>query len=150
MIEYLKLKNVGPALEMRVHWAKRLNLITGDNGLGKSFLLDLAWWALTRTWANAAALPMGTGPATIEYAIKGTTGSAKPVVSSYKFEESTWPLKQSRPSIPGIVVYIRVDGGFSVWDPARNYWRTDKDRPLSYQFNADDVWNGLDLTSSPP
>ena len=30
--------------------APRLNLITGDNGLGKSFLLDVAWWALTRKW----------------------------------------------------------------------------------------------------
>ena len=28
--------------------APRLNLITGDNGLGKSSLLDIAWWALTR------------------------------------------------------------------------------------------------------
>ena len=24
----------------------------GDNGLGKSFLLDTAWWALTGTWAG--------------------------------------------------------------------------------------------------
>ena len=30
--------------------APRLNVITGDNGLGKSFLLDVIWWALTRKW----------------------------------------------------------------------------------------------------
>ena len=30
--------------------APRLNLITGDNGLGKSFLLDVAWYCLTRRW----------------------------------------------------------------------------------------------------
>ncbi|WP_218969708.1 hypothetical protein, partial [Candidatus Synechococcus spongiarum] len=30
--------------------APRLNLSIGDNGLGKSFLLDVAWWALTRKW----------------------------------------------------------------------------------------------------
>jgi hypothetical protein len=35
---------------MRMELAPRLNLITGDNGLGKSFLLDVAWWALTRRW----------------------------------------------------------------------------------------------------
>lgn len=36
--------NVGPAPEMEVELAPRLNLITGDNGLGKSFLLDVAFW----------------------------------------------------------------------------------------------------------
>ena len=52
MLEYLHLKNVGPAPEMEVELAPRLNLITGDNGLGKSFLLDVAWWALTRRWPH--------------------------------------------------------------------------------------------------
>ena len=36
MLEYLHLKNVGPAPEMEMELAPRLNLITGDNGLGKS------------------------------------------------------------------------------------------------------------------
>jgi hypothetical protein len=35
---------------MRMELAPRLNLITGDNGLGKSFLLDVAWWAISRRW----------------------------------------------------------------------------------------------------
>lgn len=30
------------------------NLITGDNGLGKSFLLDLIWYAMTRQWPSEA------------------------------------------------------------------------------------------------
>ena len=50
MLEYLRLRNVGPAPEMELDLAPRLNIITGDNGLGKSFLLDVAWWALTRRW----------------------------------------------------------------------------------------------------
>ena len=50
MLEFLRLKNVGPAPEMELEFGSRLNLITGDNGLGKSFLLDVAWWALTRKW----------------------------------------------------------------------------------------------------
>ena len=37
MLERLELKNVGPAPEMALDMAPRLNLITGDNGLGKSF-----------------------------------------------------------------------------------------------------------------
>ena len=47
MLEKLHLKNVGPAPELEMEFAPRVNLITGDNGLGKSFLLDVAWFALT-------------------------------------------------------------------------------------------------------
>ena len=52
MIEHLKLDNVGPAPEMALDFAPRVNLLTGDNGLGKSFLLDVVWWALTRRLAT--------------------------------------------------------------------------------------------------
>lgn len=145
MIDFLKLNNVGPASQLRINWAERFNIITGDNGLGKSFMLDLAWWALTRTWANGVALPMEPGKATIEYTIKGKKGLAQPVVANFKREDGSWPLKQSRPTMPGIVVYVRIDGGFSVWDPARNYWRSDPDRPAAYHFNAGDVWDGLSM-----
>ena len=50
MLEALTLRNVGPASEMSMELGSRLNIVTGDNGLGKSFLLDVAWWALTRKW----------------------------------------------------------------------------------------------------
>ena len=76
MIEYLHIKNLGPSPEMEVHWASRLNVITGDNGLGKSFLLDLAWWALTRTWANTVAQPSGPKVGEISYQVKGIAGTA--------------------------------------------------------------------------
>ncbi len=46
------IQNVGPVVKMRLELAPRLNLITGDNGLGKSFLLDVAWWALTCRWPH--------------------------------------------------------------------------------------------------
>ena len=49
MLKQLKITNVGPA-NIELEFADRLNLITGDNGLGKSFLLDIAWWAMTRKW----------------------------------------------------------------------------------------------------
>ncbi len=65
MLESLELRHVGPAPRMALDLAPRLNVITGDNGLGKSFLLDVAWWALTRTWAREMVVPhpgaKGTG-----------------------------------------------------------------------------------------
>ena len=43
MLRTLQLKGVGPAKEFGpVDFANRLNFITGDNGLGKSYLLDTA------------------------------------------------------------------------------------------------------------
>jgi len=145
MLRYLNIKNVCLAPALRVDWAERLNIIAGDNGLGKSFLLDLSWWALTRTWAGSVALPSEPGKATIEYLVKGKARETQPVVSIFRREDQTWSLDAKRPPIPGIVVYIRIDGGFSVWDPARNYWRSDPDRPAAYHFTAQDVWNGLDV-----
>ena len=52
MLKRLSLSNIGPASKMEMDLAPRLNLITGDNGLGKSFLLDVAWWSLTRHWPH--------------------------------------------------------------------------------------------------
>lgn len=145
MLEYLHLKNVGPAPDLRFKPAKRLNLITGDNGLGKSFLLDVAWWALTRTWSGTIALPTTPKGGTIEYVVHGKGGAAEPVVSKFRREDERWPLNAKRPPMPGIVVYIRIDGGFSVWDPARNYWRSDPDRAAAYHFTASEVWDGLTI-----
>ena len=61
MLKYLKLKSVGPASELELEPGPRINLLTGDNGLGKSFLLDIAWWALTRTWSALPARPIPGG-----------------------------------------------------------------------------------------
>lgn len=56
------MRGVGPAAELELELAPRLKVLTGDNGLGKSFLLDLVWWALTRTWAGLPAVPHGDQP----------------------------------------------------------------------------------------
>lgn len=76
MLEKIALKHVGPAPEMSVDLAPRLNLLTGDTATGKTFLLDIAWWALTRTWAGYPALPLRgvRGEPTIE-----RSGRATPV-----------------------------------------------------------------------
>jgi hypothetical protein len=143
MLEYLRLKNVGPAPEMEMLLAPRVNLITGDNGLGKSFLLDVAWWALTRTWARGMVLPHA--PPDVPEMAYHYRAKSKSVTHTSHFNRETqhWSVKQSRPGIPGLVLYAQVDGGFSVWDPARNYSRKESpDRPTSFLFTAQEVWEG--------
>lgn len=143
MLESIHLKNVGPAPEMKMDLAPRLNLLTGDNGLGKSFLLDVAWWALTRTWAREMAIPKPRAKAEIAYAYTKKTNPSYTFASKYEPGKAAWPVKPARPPIPGLILYAQVDGGFSVWDPARNYWREDKpDRPNAFLFAPNDVWRG--------
>ena len=156
MLQWLELENVGPAPAMRVEFAPRVNLVTGDNGLGKSFLLDTAWWALTGTWpadvnrrmtSGLAARP--TNPkqrATIRFG----TGYADEIVWSgvnYSPAEEAWtPGGWQR--ISALVLYAHADGSFSVWDTARNgsprrpSALNPKRRP-PYVFTGTEVWDGL-------
>lgn len=154
MIRKLHLTRVGPAPEFNVEFADRLNLFTGDNGLGKTFLLDIVWWALTGTWAGNPAWPQRVKgeDAGISYHLIGKTGPTKEATNSrFDFAHQAWPRPKARPVMPGLVIYVRVDGSFSVWDPARNYWKSSQvkgvdqpDRPSAYHFTPDNIWNGLE------
>lgn len=161
MLEYLRLENVGPASVMEMELAPRLNLLTGDNGLGKSFLLDVIWWALTRKWPREVNDRMTSGyramprdvkkPAAIEFAVESSTKTIR-YRSEYSRQEQAWTGKRGRPYNPGLVIYAHADGGFSVWDPARNYWKTRKgsDDSLAsipaFVFSPQEVWDGLRMT----
>lgn len=156
MLQTLYLKNVGPAREVAAQFAPRLNLITGDNGLGKSFLLDIAWWTMTRRWprelnpaltSGDMARPARGAAASIEFAV---TGKSKAIAyrSSFSVQDQAWKGKAGRPLNPGLVLYAMADGGFAVWDPARNYWRKKgnidvQDRMPAYVFGPREVWDGL-------
>ncbi|MDP2863248.1 MAG: hypothetical protein Q8N95_10705, partial [Desulfobacterales bacterium] len=62
ILNYLETEAIGPVPQLVFQPAKRINLITGDNGLGKTFLLDLSWWALTQDWAERPATPFHISP----------------------------------------------------------------------------------------
>ena len=148
MLKSLTLTGVGPAEAIGpVEFASRLNVITGDNGLGKSFLLDMAWWVLTRTWAREMpAVPArGKTKSSIAYTYSKSTQGDFSDISLFKRDEQLWPVKQGRPAIPGMVIYAGVDGSFSVWDPARNYWQGEEsaERARAFNFTPDQLWNGL-------
>lgn len=149
MLEFLKLENVGPSPEMAIDFQSRLNLLTGDNSLGKSFLLDLAWWVLTGTWTNRQALPrqgVDTPVPSIHMRYGRKTGTVE-YTSQFRRESQHWPRQWGRPANPGMVIYAQVDGGFSVWDPARNYWKDSSPegagRPRAFLFSPHEVWDGL-------
>lgn len=149
MLEYLRLQDTGPAAELEMHPAPRLNLIAGDNGLGKSFLLDVAWWALSGYWLSALNAGLDRGyparprgwrkTATIEFAYGDAIHRHGEVV----YAGGEWPRQPS--DLPttdmGLVVYAQADGAFAVWDPYGHAGEAGTDRPLA--FTASEVWNGL-------
>ena len=157
MLRELSLHNVGPASCMDMELAPRLNVLTGDNGLGKSFLLDIAWWALTRRWPYEVNRSMTSGfaarprdanlPATISYAGDGVTSVAR-YEATYSASEEAWIGERGRPWVPGLVVYAHADGAFSVWDPARNARLRPADgqsdeRRRAYVLTNAQVWDGF-------
>jgi hypothetical protein len=170
MLKELHLQQVGPSDHFDVEFTNRLNIFTGDNGLGKSFLLDVAWWLLTTTWAEQPAFPQrvrgekivnestprlggsrhvggvanpeGTNEVIQETTTPKITGivSTQKIIKEYHsyfdFTEQQWRNLSMPPLLKEVVIYVRVDGGFSVYDPARK-------RDNAYNFNQDTLWNGL-------
>lgn len=159
MITHLHLKNVGPTSNLEADFGSHLNLVTGDNGLGKTFLLDACWYALTRTWAGSSPFEpramrvypaediirprLRRLPMSISYTIKGRRNEVSRK-ATFDYRRWDWIVSPGRPPMPGLVIYARIDGGFSVWDPARNYWRRDDDpdRLPAYQFSKSEIWDG--------
>jgi hypothetical protein len=152
MLRELHLSGIGPAPSFDIEFGRRLNVLTGDNGLGKSFILEVAWWALTGTWADQPAAPRRDAPPRIRWAVEGRGGRTSRASVSFNRQSWSWPWRAGRPPMPGLTLYVRVDGSFSVWDPARNYWRNAEKqglegpgRPDAYHFQPEHVWKGLEL-----
>lgn len=120
---YLELVEIGPARNLTIEPADRLNLLTGDNGLGKSFLLDCAWWALTGEWAGQPAYPKteAKDPKIIFKIATSANDSGEGTVVAYDWSatgENKWTAPKP-PVVPGLSLYVRVDGSFAMFDPAR-------------------------------
>jgi hypothetical protein len=154
MLKRLALHQIGPASQLGpVELAERVNVFTGDNGLGKTLLLDVAWWALTGTWFGRPAWPRPESdkqrPPQIESTVLGKTRETQ-VDGAFDFAAQEWTVQGGRPPMPGLVLYFRIDGRFSLWDPAQHYWRRNKlrqiddpARPDALHFAPGEVWNSV-------
>jgi hypothetical protein len=149
VLEYLKISGVGPARELIFEPAERLNLIAGDNGLGKSFVLDCAWWALTGNWAGIPAYPRDwADEPIISFRVAGQSKNTRNLIAKYdrtSFGEDKWKLEQKRPVLPGLSIYVRVDGSFAVFDPARRESNSNQNKtPDTLVFTKEQIKNGFD------
>lgn len=102
----LELTNVGPCDHIEMNLSPRLNIITGDNGLGKTFLMDCSWWALTSTWTGNEARPKyaeGRRKATIGFSIAGKSKMPQEKTVLYDNKNLTWKRTADSTTIPGLL-----------------------------------------------
>lgn len=119
-LQMLKLTEVGPSEEIELELAPRLNIITGDNALGKTFLLECAWWALTSTWASQyPAQPHTVEAPRITFQISKAYQPERTQTVSYNWQAQNWPTPKDRTVLPGLSIFAQADGSFAVWDPAK-------------------------------
>jgi hypothetical protein len=150
-LRFLELRGLGPSRHFGFSPAERLSIITGDNGLGKTFLLECAWWALTGHWAEQAAFPRldaSRNEPSITFEIAGKKRKPERETIKYDWDAHGWPAPKGRPTIPGLIVYARVDGSFAVWDPIRHSIDAAAPKPAErqglYRFTRDQVLTGLE------
>lgn len=152
MLKSLKLQNVGPAPQMDIEFADRLNVITGDNGLGKSFLLDIAWWVLTRTWAS---LPIRPNTVFDEVSAVKFSYENNDCLFMHDKEEEGWVDRGNALSSNSLIIYAKTEGSFAIWEPYRyrrmfrnlRVFLTSRLDPYQqYNFNLlspSEIWNGI-------
>lgn len=141
-LSFLALDNVGPSNHIEMNLASRLNIITGDNGLGKTFLMDCSWWALTGTWISSEARPKYNGEkSNIRFSIAGKMQHIKEISINYDVQNLAWKRSEKQPTIPGLIVYACVDGSYAVWDPSKHYG---VNKNYVSVFSGSEVWSGLD------
>ncbi len=150
MLSYLKLNGVGPVEDLLFKPEDRLNIIAGDNGLGKSFLLECAWWALSGKWADLQAYPnedASISDVNISFQLKDESGRAgKRKEASYDWDEQRWRAPEKNGPSSSLAIYARIDGSFAAWDPVRQ--RIPPPEGASRQlsplfFTGAEVWNGI-------
>jgi hypothetical protein len=142
-LQRLELSGIGPSEDIEFMPGDRLTVITGDNGLGKTFLLEAAWWSLTGGWVDRPLLPRIDGNASASMTFQLATAGATPQPKRIKFDYTaqSWPTVSKPPALPGLVVYARVDGSFAICDPARY---NPKLGSGAITFSREDVLKGLE------
>lgn len=142
-ITSIEMTEIGPAPALRYQPARRLNIVTGDNSLGKTFLLDCAWWAITGTWNQYPVEPRRDARRSLprlKFSLN-VSGRERHFSAKYNFSEQSWSAAISASeAVSGLAIYRRHDGSFAIWDPAS----AGKARPHgdTVHLDKDSLWRG--------
>lgn len=151
MLAALHLVDTGPGRTLDLELAPRLNVLTGDNGLGKSFVLDVIWWALTEVWGGYPAGPYrapgqklaAESHPTITWSYRADGAVAR---AQYHRAPQRWEVRAGTPPPAGPIVYARADGSISVCDPLREGpggQRSPRGGFVAWTFDERSLWSGV-------
>lgn len=142
ILDFMEFVHVGPAKRLRYEPSSRVNIVTGDNSLGKTFLLESIWWAVTGRWIESAPRPKDFE---VTPCMSFGLSKIEPVEVRYDRNRQAWKSsakteKIERPS--GIAIYSRYDGSYVVWDTTLG--NGDGDARLDEQVMLDrrELWHG--------
>ncbi len=151
ILSFLGLKWVGPVKDLFFEPGRRLNIITGDNGYGKTLLMEGAWWALAGVWPKVPILPrdgVEKNETNISFQLMAKSGRKGEIETvSYDEKKEEWPRTVESVSACGLVIYARLGGSFTVWDPVRGKKKPpqgyyEPESPLNFKY-MDMVFNGI-------
>jgi hypothetical protein len=151
-VSLLQLENVGPADFFTYQPADRLNIITGDNGLGKTFLLDVIWWSLSGSWIDDEPVTPAIREnrhAEIGYQLSSGDRILPDRSFEYNYKSASWVDRddgQISSDPEGFALYARSDGSFAVWDPVKRieHGALSAGRgSSSLSLTQDELWNGV-------
>lgn len=134
-VEQLILHGMTFASESVAPLGARLSLITGDNSTGKSVVLDALWWALTASWLHGRpVLPDRAVNGKAKIGLRFSDG----VDHHARFDpkQEAWQRPEGWTPTDAVVVYARIDGGFSIFDPLRG---------VTIHLSTEEVFEGQQL-----
>lgn len=140
LVRLIHLKNVAPCQDIVYEPDPRINLIAGDNSLGKTFLLDSVWWSISGHWPERPPTPSSASRSTIEYALGSVAGEVQIDESSYDSVSRSWLIPSRKNVRAGLSLYCRYDGSYCVYDPADAALSGDNPEPIT--LRPDELWNG--------
>ena len=144
-IRSLQMREVGPALALHYRATPRLNLITGDNSLGKTFLLDCAWWAITGAWNQYPAEPRRDARRSLprmKFSLNAS-GRQRDFAFKYSFDRQSWlPVTSASERLGGLAIYCRHDGSYVIWDPASSGKSTPESHSVTIALDRSSLWHG--------
>lgn len=144
VLDFIELRNVGPVQRVNYEPSSRVNLIVGDNSVGKTFILDTAWWALTGAWAEFPAEPKDENhrrSSEIEFALRSGEALARPNIALYDPYEGGWKYRPDE--VEGFAFYARHDGSYEVWDTLKGTSAKWRSAPNVLTFSKSSIWDGL-------
>jgi len=169
MIQQLILQDVGPARSIKFDFAPRINVLTGDNGLGKTFVLDVLWWVLTSTWAGEKAFPWrpptyleGFEPKQVDKIQPSIEASLQKrelpengitVQGKWDWETQEWATDDQRVETNqslrsrSLVLYARTDGSYAIWDPYDVKPDAKDFADSAIVLRNQEVWDGKEVTN---